>query len=142
MANSCVLLQSGEIDTLSPCTLRMEFLQSLCLAEKLKFLDCITHICAKIHRSQSSKSEGPPSSVGCKADSGASPECREGEGVTGGLTGLEEGMKSLNLQAGPSSVGSEEVREKPADAGRPSGSGSCDRRSVLQYGMGAGKVLY
>ena len=63
---SLFLAQNGEVDTLTSCNLRNEFVQTLCMAEKLKFLDSIKHICAQIHKQNKSqgKSESQDQSSG------------------------------------------------------------------------------
>lgn len=114
------------------------------MAEKLKFLDSIKHICTKVHRTQ--PSEGGVSALGGESDSGTNcgkTEAERTECMTEELTGLEEGMKSLDLQAGGASpVVLEGDKDKPLHTEKTDKTSTSHKGRILLYGMGAGRMAY
>lgn len=108
--------------------MRIEFLQTLCMADRLGFLDCIEHICAQLHKSQSNgaSNTGRPQlasgSTNIRQSGERAEVTEEQDCVVRPDEELVEGMKGLKLDT--------------ASAG--GGKQGSHNRGKLSYGMGSG----
>lgn len=122
--------QNGKSDITSCCPLRYEFLQTLCIAEKLGFLRHIQHICRQRH------AQSPAGSTQCESKSDSETKLcdhdisgsevsvgtrQRGHATPEHCCGLEVRTESLGLQAG-SSAGNDPERRSCSLGSPPSAS--------------------